>query len=119
VQFGGQSFTGCGGEPMSLLAGAWRAFRGETELGEVTIGADGALNAYAGCNRMFGALQITGEGLAIGPIASTRMACAGDLMARESALARALEASTQFTVDAEGAVRLAGPNGETLRLTRP
>ena len=119
VTFAGQSFTGCGGAPMALLTGDWRAMIGADEIGTVSIAEDGGLSASAGCNRMAGRVALTGEGLAIGPLAATRMACAEPLMTREQRLAGALEAARSFSVEADGTVLLEGAGGQRLRLTRP
>jgi putative lipoprotein len=68
--------------------------------------ADGAaFAASAGCNRFVGQATIAGDTLAIGPTASTRMACPPPLDRAEAALAAALAATARWQTD-----------GRTLRL---
>jgi uncharacterized membrane protein len=118
VRFEAQTYAGCGGDPLSLLSGEWRAFQGDVEIGTVNISADGAVNAHAGCNRMAGTLFVTGEGIAIGPLSATRMACAAPIMAQERALATGLQASTAFNLEQDGAIHLTGQSGSRIRLVR-
>jgi len=47
-----------------------------------------------GCNRYSGNVSTGGEALRIGPLRSTRMACAPELMQQETAFLRALESAT-------------------------
>jgi heat shock protein HslJ len=51
----------------SLVAGTTASAR---------FAADGQLSGFGGCNRVFGPCEVDGESIRIGPVASTRMACA-------------------------------------------
>ncbi len=119
IEFGGQTYQGCGGAPLWLLTGDWRASANGAELGEVRIADDGALSGGAGCNRLMGQVTVTGEGIGIGPIAATRMACQGPAMAREATLATALERATRFSINPDGSISLLANDSESLRLSRP
>lgn len=63
----------------------------------VVFGADAQVAGSAGCNRYSGGWSGGGEGLRIGPLRATRMACPqpDGLMAQEAALLRALESATR------------------------
>lgn len=77
----------------------------------ITFGTDGTVSGDAGVNRYQGSVEIDGEAIAFGPLATTKMAGDPDLMAQEAAFVKALEASTQWAVvrgmlelrDADGA----------------
>jgi heat shock protein HslJ len=56
--------------------------------------ADGGVGGSGGCNRYSGNVSTGGEALRIGPLRSTRMACAPELMQQETAFLRALESAT-------------------------
>ena len=60
--------------------------------------ATGRFAASAGCNRMMGGATITPDGLALGPVASTMMACPPPLDAAERALAEALAATRGWRI---------------------
>jgi heat shock protein HslJ len=113
VETGGQTLSGCGGDPMSLLAGPeWVvediAGRGLIDRSRVTLQVDreGGLSGTGGCNRYHGQLKMTGESLSIGPIASTMMACAEALMNQERAFYDALASVDGFDIDETGALLL-------------
>lgn len=119
------TLRGCGGEPAALLAGDWTVDR----LGgvappagvEITLAFDvaaGRVSGRGGCNRYTGPFALTGEGLAIGPLAMTRMACPGPAMAQEQAFAAAIEGVSRFAIDAEGALVLLAGDDEALRARR-
>jgi len=52
--------------------------------------AQGRMAASAGCNRLMGPFERSGEALSFGPVAGTKMACPGPLMERERAFIAAL-----------------------------
>lgn len=90
----------------AALAGSeWRALgiAGE-EVPEgvealLRFGAEGGLTGSGGCNRFTGAYAIEGEGLTIGPLAATRMACPEPAMTVEGQLFAALGAVRGFARD--------------------
>lgn len=75
--------------------------------------ADGRVSATGACNRMSGTYRIAGDTLRIGPLATTKMACKGPLMAAEAAFA-ALLAQPQVHAVRAGApprLELRAPDG--------
>lgn len=126
VALGDEVFSGCGGDPQSLLAGeAWRV---ETVYGErlsegssITMSFDtagGRVSGKSGCNSYGAQYTLSGEGLTFSPPVSTEMACSEPLMTQESAFLKALAGMTMFAVDETGALQLDGPNGERITARR-
>ena len=58
-----------------------------------TFGADGTVNGFSGCNTFIGPYTLTGDTISIGPLATTRLACAADAMTLETQYLAALQAS--------------------------
>lgn len=85
------------------------------EVPAVTLAfAGGRVSGTDGCNRYTGTYQATGSGLTLGPdLASTKMACAPDVMATASAWTAAL-ASTRSWRIVDGRLELLGPGGKRL-----
>ncbi|MGP3698788.1 META domain-containing protein [Rhodobacter sp. NSM] len=97
---------GCGGEPSALLQGNWIVERvaGAPAPFGVTFSIEGdRITGNGGCNRFLGSYATTGEGLDIGPLAGTRMACPG--RGFESRFLSALERVSRFDI-AEGGTLL-------------
>jgi putative lipoprotein len=69
------------------------------ELHMILRGED-QVAGYAGCNQFTGSVTVTGDGLAFGPMASTRRMCA-DVMAQEDAFLQALESAHRFEITGE------------------
>ena len=67
----------------------------------IEIGEDGQVSGTGGCNRMSGRAEIEGSRIAVGPIASTRMACAPAAMDQEQKFFAALERARFWEVDQE------------------
>lgn len=108
-----QALTGCGGDPGALLRGLpWRVLT--LDGAPVAAGAGvfvhfrdgGRVAGNAGCNRFAGPYRISGEGLGLGPLAGTMMACAEDRMALERDLHAALARVTRFDIGADGRLML-------------
>lgn len=100
---------GCAGAPENLLQGAaWRVIAIDDELvaedaiGTIEFFADGLVAGQAFCNRFSGRHTLSGEGLCIGPLASTRMACSEALMALENRLIQHLEQVIRFDIGTDG-----------------
>lgn len=96
------------------VAGLWvlRAIDAEPFAAHATLslGADGAISGAAPCNR-FSARNLSAlPALTVGPIRSTRRACA-DLSAERRYLAL-LSRMTQARVAEDGGLVLSGPDGE-------
>ncbi|MFI5225623.1 MAG: META domain-containing protein [Candidatus Limnocylindrales bacterium] len=58
-----------------------------------TFGSDGTVTGFSGCNTFSGPYTLTGDTISIGPLATTRKACAADAMALETQYLAALQAS--------------------------
>ena len=76
---------------------------------------DNRLAGRASCNRYTGTYQLRGDGVAIGPLASTRMACAPALMNQEDRFLRLLGEVTSVRIGQQGELLLSTPDGETMR----
>jgi putative lipoprotein len=60
---------------------------------------DGTAAGLAGCNNFTGGYALDGDALSLGPLATTRMACAPPLDAVESAYVAALESVASYSID--------------------
>lgn len=58
----------------------------------------GVVSGYAGCNRFTGSYRQNGDTLVFGPLATTRKACAPDVMEREAWLLKALKTVRRIAV---------------------
>jgi uncharacterized lipoprotein YbaY/heat shock protein HslJ/uncharacterized lipoprotein NlpE involved in copper resistance len=76
----------------------------------LTLGADGRIAGYDGCNRMTGSFQSSGRSIEFGQLASTKMACI-DGMELEAAFAAALARARSYRVLGRH-LDLYGANGE-------
>jgi len=59
-----------------------------------TFGTDGTVSGFSGCNTFNGPYTLSGDAIKIGPLATTRKACAADAMTIESQYLAALASST-------------------------
>lgn len=124
LHFNGEILHGCGGSPGALLADTkWQivAMNGEQVGGEVSATLEFDLSAKitgdTGCNKFFGEYTIHGEGISLGDLASTRMACAGSLNTRETAILSALSQTRRFDFDGDGRLLMIGGPQDTPLLT--
>ncbi len=108
-----ETFSGCGGRPIDLLTGrTWIVEQlGEAGLidrSHITLAfdADGRVAGLASCNRYHAGFELTGESLAIGPAASTMMACDEALMRQEQRFLTMLAGVDRFDLDDRGALIL-------------
>jgi heat shock protein HslJ len=62
----------------------------------VSFAVDGSISGNGGCNNFFGSLEKSDNGLSVGQLGATRMACAKGIMQREQAFLQALQDSTRF-----------------------
>ena len=73
-----------------------------TEALTADFGPDGTFSGYGGCNTLSGPYETTDpDGLTIGPLAGTMMACAEDVMALEAQYQAALAAVATYTIDGD------------------
>ncbi len=110
--------------PSNPLVGAWTVTGYNNGAGGVvsptigtsltaTFGEDGTLSGSAGCNTYNGTYALTGQAIAIGPLATTRKACEEPVMAQETAFLAALQAVTGYRINGE-IVTLTMPDGENV-----
>ena len=62
--------------------------------------AAGKVTGSSGCNRLMASATITGNSIALGDIATTRMACPAPVMAQERAFIEALASARSFRIEA-------------------
>lgn len=77
--------------------------------------AEGRVSGNSGCNRFSGPVTLEGDSINFGPLASTRMACAEELMRLEEAVLDLLGKATRFTAS-DGELRLYNAEGLPLAL---
>ena len=118
----GQAFSGCGGDRQRLFRGAeWvvedLAGGGIIDRSRITIEflEDNRIAGRASCNRYTGSYKLGGEGIAFGPIATTRMACAPALMDQEARFLDLLERAESVRIGRNGELRLSTSGGEMLK----
>lgn len=118
VQLEGTSLNGCGGDPGRLLQGGEWVVEdinggGIIDRSRVTLNfwQDGRVNGRSSCNSFMGKYQLTGEGLSIGQLATTKMACAPSLMNQEQRVLANLDAMQGFDFDETGALLLRSVGG--------
>jgi heat shock protein HslJ len=105
--------SGCGGAPLALLTGrTWLVEAvdgaGLVDAARVTLGfgSDGRVAGSGGCNRWVAGFDLTGEGLYIGLVGATMMACAPAVMDQERRFFEILAKVSGFTFDDSGALLL-------------
>lgn len=79
---------------------------------------EGRVSGRSGCNRYNGGWQQDGSKIDLGPLMTTRMACAPALMMLEQKFLAVLEAAALVSFDASGAAFLKAPDGRVVRLRR-
>lgn len=79
------------------------------------LGADGEVSGSGGCNRITGRAVIAGDGIAFGPLASTKMACAPAAMNQERKFFDALRDVRAWRVDpVRGKLMLLDANSQSI-----
>ncbi|WP_228339761.1 META domain-containing protein [Marinobacter sp. F3R08] len=119
---GNDEFTGCGGDRQRLLRGAeWVvedvADKGIIDSSRITIEflEGNRIAGRATCNRYSGTYKLGGEGIDIGPLATTRMACAPALMHQEERFLALLDEVTSARIGQQGQLLLSTPDGSRMR----
>ncbi|WP_159952488.1 META domain-containing protein [Rhizobium sp. 18065] len=127
VTTGAKTFNGCGGEPVSLLAGpAWRVTRiGDAAVPEdvyVSLEFDATKTSVfgsSGCNRYFGGFTLTGEGFSFQRgMAGSMMACEEHKSQIEASFLSAMEKIDRFDIDADGGLVLISSDSPSIMATR-
>lgn len=120
-----QVLQGCGGAPRSLLEGPeWhiQAVGGaqppEDVQATLSFLEEDRIAGTGGCNRFMGGYSLSGEGLAIGEIGSTMMACPEPQMAFEQRFLALLETVARFDITPEGNLVLVTRDGQEIRAQR-
>lgn len=67
---------------------------------------EGRVYGSGGCNRLMGPIELDGDGLRFGPLATTLMHCGDEAMALERAFLDALEATRTYSFDGRDLVLL-------------
>lgn len=94
---GGAEITGVSWRPVTIGADTIPDNSGVFVLFEV----DGSVTGHGGCNRFTGSLASSDSGIAVGQLASTRMACSEEIMNREMAFMEAVQQTTGFRGDGQ------------------
>lgn len=118
----GESYEGCGGDPLRLFRGAeWvvddLAGRGIIDRSRLSIRflEDGRVSGLASCNRYTGRYQFNGEGgVTFSQVATTRMACAPALMNQEEHFLAVLARVATARIGPHGELLLSTPDGDTI-----
>ena len=106
---GGAEITGISWRPVTVGSAAIPDDSGIFILFEV----DGSITGHGGCNRFSGSLEKSDSGIAVGQLASTRMACSDEIMNRELAFMEAVQQTTDFSSEGNRA-NLFDSNGNVL-----
>lgn len=122
LQVGDDEFRGCGGDRQRLLRGAvWvvedLAGAGIIDRSRITIEflEENRVAGRASCNRYTGSYELRGEGVSIGPLASTRMACAPALMNQEDRFLDLLNDVNSVRIGQQGQLLLSTPDGKSIK----
>jgi heat shock protein HslJ len=80
---------------------------------------EGKASGRGSCNRFFGTVEISGESIRFGPLASTKMACIDDAAnAQEKKYLEALQAAERIVFDGPALVIYSRGNDQPLRFSR-
>jgi len=120
----GTRYSGCGGEPLTLLTGAEWVVElidgGIVDRSRATLvfDSDGGLSGRASCNGFTATYTLSGEALQIGAAATTRMACADALLEQEQRFLEILQQVQRFDIDESGALVLIDFNDHKITARR-
>lgn len=109
-----------GSEASRRLVATWRLVgtQGNTPL-TVTFSADGRITGSSGCNTFMGRYNVDDQALSVGPLASTRRACAApELQAQEQRFLQDLQQVTRLEVSG-GQLTLVTRDGSRIEFQRP
>jgi heat shock protein HslJ len=105
--------------PAQLSSGEWvvESVGGERRA-HIAFAVDGKVTGSGGCNRLTGRAEISGDSITFGAIATTRMACAPNVMQQERKLLDALAAARSYHIADIVLTLHDAPGVELIRLTR-
>ncbi len=123
ITMGEETYSGCGGTSALVLSGGdWIVTHigGVPVQGNVTLGFNTSdqFSGSSGCNRFASTYNLSGEGMRIGRMATTRMACAPALMQQEARFIKLLETVDQFEIPKQGELLLHGENDQEIKAHR-
>lgn len=121
--------TACAAAPPQAprpVLGAWRIDQARSEplidrrQARLVFEPDGRLAGHTSCNAMSGSYTLSGDQLKLGPVATTRRACAELQREQEDRVLTALELAATARVRPDGILELRDAEGRgVLRGTRP
>ncbi len=120
VALGARILNGCGGEPATLLHGAWliTEINGKPIIAGSSPGlnfeTDGKVNGNGSCNRFFGGYRLSGEGLTVGSVGASMMMCDEALMNQEGQIFKVLKELACFGIPGDGKLILRTNDGRTM-----
>ena len=91
----------------TLVSGDWYALANKNDSEKpalVRFHADGKISGFGGCNSFFGHYTANGGALEIGPLGSTRKACAETVMKAEAAFLEAVGAASAYRIERDALV---------------
>ncbi|HET6444162.1 MAG TPA: META domain-containing protein [candidate division Zixibacteria bacterium] len=93
-------------EQAQVTSTIWAAtsIRGQSVLegsGVVMGIAPGRIGGFSGCNTYFGPVEVDRNKVSVGPLSSTRVACAEELMTQESEYLAALDSAATVEIDGD------------------
>jgi heat shock protein HslJ len=113
--------AGCGGDDTGSPEGSWTLTGGIDLTGAETLPTanlgDERVGGSTGCNRFNAPYEVEGDRLALGPIATTQIACAPPASDVERAYLAALERVAAWRLEQGELVLLDDADGELLRFT--
>lgn len=120
VALGARILNGCGGEPATLLHGAWliTEIDGKPIIAGSSPGlnfeTDGKVSGNGSCNRFFGGYRLSGEGLTVGIVGGSMMMCDEALMNQEGQMFKVLKELAGFGIPGDGKLILRTNDGRTM-----
>jgi heat shock protein HslJ len=83
------------------------------------LDSEGRASGNSGCNSFSAPYELgSRERITFGPVVSTRMACAPDIMEQETRFIAILDAAESYSVYASGSVSIIAPDGRAIRFRR-
>lgn len=120
LAFGDTTFSGCGGEPATLLHGQWLIIEIDgkpTITGSsptVNFESDGKISGNATCNRFFGGYTLSGEGLMASDLGASMMMCEQELMDQEMNILQILKELAGFGIGDDDKLILLTDRGRSI-----